>query len=75
MSGEIKLDLIQWLIETTYTEILEKIQAIRSSSSGLTREQKIVLDDRMRKYERGLMKFSSWENAKARIVTKGKNAI
>ena len=75
MSGEIKLDLIQWLIETTDTEILEKIQAIRSSSSGLTREQKIVLDDRMRKYERGLMKFSSWENAKARIVTKGKNAI
>jgi len=52
MSGEIKLDLIQWLIETTDTEVLEKIQAIRSSSSGLTREQKIVLDDRMRKYER-----------------------
>lgn len=75
MSGEIKLDLIQWLIETTDTEVLEKIQAIRSSSSGLTREQKIVLDDRMRKYERGLMKFSSWEDVKARIVTKGKNAI
>ena len=75
-SEEIKLDLIHWLIETTDTEAVKKIQAIRSSSSsGLTPEQEIILDERMEKYEQGQMNFSSWEDAKARIITKGKNAI
>ena len=75
-SEEIKLDLIHWLIETTDTEAVKKIQAIRSSSSsGLTPEQEIILDERMEKYEKGLMKFSSWEDAKSRIIAKGKNAI
>jgi len=76
MGEEIKLDLIQWLIETTDVEVLRKIQAIRSSySSGLSPEQEIILEERMEKYEKGLMKFSSWKDAKSRIVVKGKNAI
>ena len=73
--GEMKLDLIHWLIETTDTEVLKKVQAIRSSYSELTPEQESILDERMEKYEKGLATFSSWEEAKARIVTKGNNAI
>lgn len=72
---EIKLDLIHWLIETTDIETLKKVQAIRTSSSGLTAEQDAILEKRMEKYEKGLMKFSSWDEAKARIVSKGRNAI
>ena len=75
-SEEIKLDLIHWLIETDDAEAVKKIQAIRSSSSsGLTPEQEMILDERMEKYEKGLMSFSSWNDAKSRIMTKGKNAI
>ena len=76
MSDEIKLDLIHWLIETTDTVTLEKIQAIRSSSfSGLTPEQEVILDERIEKYEKGLLRFSSWEEVKERIKTKRENVI
>ena len=75
-SEKIKLDLIQWLIETTDTEAIKKIQSIRSSSTlGLTPEQETTLGERMEKYEKGLMKFSSWKDAKSRIVAKGRNTI
>jgi len=70
-----KLDLIHWLIETTDTEALKKVQEIRYSSSDLTAAQEAILEERMEKYETGQMKFSSWEEAKARIITGGKNAI
>ena len=70
-SEEIKLDQIHWLIESTDTEAVKKIQAIRSSSySGLTPEQEIILEERMEKYEKGQMKFCSWEDAKSRIIAK-----
>lgn len=76
MSDEIKLDSIHWLIETTDTVTLEKIQATRSSSfSGLTPEQEVILDERIEKYEKGLLRFSSWEEVKERIKTKRGNVI
>jgi len=36
----------------------------------LTPEQEAILDERIEKYEKGLMKFSSWEEVKARITKK-----
>ena len=67
---EIKLDLIQWIAETNDIESIKKIQTIRNSSLHLTQEQELVLDKRMEKYEQGLMKFSSWDEAMKRIVKK-----
>jgi hypothetical protein len=67
---EIKLDLIQWIAETNDIESIKKIQTIRNSSIHLTPEQESILDKRMEKYEQGLMKFSSWDEVKERIVKK-----
>lgn len=74
-SKDIKLDLIQWLIETTDKASIKKVADIRNASSDLTPEQEAILNDRMEKYEKGLMKFSSWKDAKKRIVKKTKNAL
>jgi hypothetical protein len=43
--------------------------------SDLTPEQEVILDHHIDLYEKGLMKFSSWEEARARITSKTKNAI
>lgn len=41
----------------------------------LSEEQEILLEQRMKKYEKGNMIFSSWEDAKARISSNGKNGL
>ena len=67
-SEEIKLDLIHWLSETNDLAALKKIQKIRYSTSVLTPEQDAILEERMKKYESGLMKFSSWDDVMKRIT-------
>ena len=68
-SQELKLELIHWLSETTDEHVLEKVQAIRDTSSYLTKEQENILDERLERYDRGEMKFSSWEEVKAQIIS------
>ncbi len=67
---ELKLELIHWLTETTDETVLEKVQAIRDTSSYLSHEQESILEERLEKYDRGEMKFSSWEEVKANIMKK-----
>ena len=46
-----------------------------SELTYLTPEQEAVLAERMKKYEQGQMRFSTWEEMDARITSKSKNAI
>jgi hypothetical protein len=69
---EIRLDLIHWISETTDIGVLKKIQKIRHLSSGLSPEQETILEQRMEKYEKGEMKFSTWDEVKKRITSKKK---
>lgn len=44
-----------------------------SISNDLSPEQEDELDKRLRQYESGKMTFSSWEDAKKRIVSRNRN--
>lgn len=64
---DIRLDLIHWLAETNDSESIRKVQEIRNSAIQLTPEQETILDSRMETYEKGQMKFSSWEEVRKNI--------
>ncbi len=63
----LKLDLIHWLTKLKDKATLEKIQAIKEEDTGLSAAQEIELNKRVEKYEKGEMKFNSWEETKANI--------
>ncbi|MFN3997442.1 addiction module protein [Algoriphagus sp.] len=66
----LKLDLIQWLAQIQDESLLKKIQFIRDSKEEnleLSEEQLLELDQRLEKYERGEINFSSWEKVKDRM--------
>ena len=74
-------DSVKKYIDLADEDVLKIVYSIleddvESEKAGytLTAEQEAELDRRMRKYERGEMKFSSWEEVKARILSKRKNA-
>jgi hypothetical protein len=46
----------------------KKTSTIRESD--LSTQQNTILDERMSRYENGLMEFSVWEEAHARIISK-----
>jgi putative addiction module component (TIGR02574 family) len=74
----LKLDLIQWLAQIQDESLLKKIQLIRDSKEEileLSEEQLLELDQRLEKYERGEMNFSSWEKVKERVKNRAKNEI
>ncbi|SEF84069.1 addiction module protein [Algoriphagus boritolerans] len=74
----LKLDLIQWLAQIQDESLLKKIQFIRDSKEEnleLSEEQLLELDQRLEKYERGEMNFSSWEKVKERVKNRAKNEI
>lgn len=74
----LKLDLIQWLAQIQDESLLKKIQLIKDSKEEnleLSEEQLLELDARLEKYERGEMKFSSWEKVKERVKIRTKNEI
>ena len=56
--------------------ILEKIHAIKNEREEmeLSEAQKMELDKRLEKYEKGEIKFSSWEATKTSIRKRAKNA-
>lgn len=72
----LKIDLIHWLTQLKDKSVLEKILAIKEGKViELSPSQKAELDNRLRKYEKGEMKFKSWEQAKASIRKRAKNAL
>ena len=48
----------------------KKRQVMSKLLTGLSRAQEITLDERMKKYEDGFMKFSSWTEVKKRVKAK-----
>ncbi|MBI3220966.1 MAG: addiction module protein [Bacteroidetes bacterium] len=70
-----KIDIIQWLTQLNDKEILAKIQAIKQEDDNLlSASQKAELNRRIAKYEKGEMKFKSWNEVKRNIRKKVKNA-
>jgi len=55
--------------------MLEADAENEEESSSLSPEQEVVLRERMEKYEKGLTKFSTWDEVEKRIVSRAKNAI
>ncbi len=73
----VKIDLIHWLTELEDKPTLKKLQGLKEEQEitfELSAEQKKELDSRLEKYEKGEMKFSSWETVKERIRNRTKDA-
>lgn len=72
----LKIDLIHWLTQLKDRTVLEKIQAIKDEEGyDLSPVQQEELDKRLERYERGDTKFKSWEETKASIRSRSKNAL
>lgn len=72
----LKIDLIHWLTQLKDKTVLEKIQAIKDDEGYyLSSSQQEELNERLEKYERGDMEFKSWEETKASIRSRSKNAL
>jgi hypothetical protein len=60
--------------------VLKMVFAMLEADAGhlsyqLTPEQESILDGRMAQYEQGLTRFSTWNEAKARIISKRRDVI
>lgn len=74
----IKIDLIHWLSELEDMSVLEQIQSLKEeqeNSFQLNAEQGEELESRLERYEKGEMRFSSWEAVKKRIRDRANDAL
>jgi putative addiction module component (TIGR02574 family) len=72
----LKIDIIHWLTELKDKDVLEKIYALKEEEGPeLSPAQQAELDKRLKKYEQGDMKFKSWEETRASIRKRSKNAL
>lgn len=72
----LKIDIIRWLTELKDIRVLEKINAIKEDQDvELSPAQQAELDKRLEKYERGEMKFKSWEETKASVRKRSNDAL
>src|SRR5277367_1840113 len=72
----LKIDIIHWLTELKDKNVLEKIHALKEEEGiELSPAQQTDLDKRLKKYARGEMKFKSWDETRASIRKRSKNAI
>lgn len=72
----LKIDLIHWLTQLKDQNILKKIQAIKAEADvELSPAQEDELEKRLEKYEQGEMQFKSWEETKAGVRKRAKNAL
>ena len=58
--------------------VIEKLQGLKEQQSNayeLSEEHKKELDRRLKKYEKGEMKFSSWESVKERVRNRTKDGV
>ena len=71
----LKIDIIHWLTQLNDKNVLEKIQALKKEEDiELSSDQQVELEKRLNKYERGEMKFKSWEETRASVKKRSKNA-
>jgi putative addiction module component (TIGR02574 family) len=49
--------------------------AVHEASVSLTSDQEAMLKERIKKYEKGHTKFSTWDEVEKRIVSRAQNAI
>lgn len=72
----LKIDLIHWLTQLKDKSILAKVKAIKDEQEiALSSEQLDELNERLEKYRKGEMKFKSWEEVKANVRKRSKNAL
>lgn len=73
----LKIDIIHWLTELKDKSVLEKIYAIKQGevADELSSAQQTELENRLKKYERGEMKFKSWEETRTSIRKRSKDAL
>jgi len=74
----VKIDLIHWLTELQDKAVLKKLQGLKEQQElalELSAEQEEELEKRLKKYESGDMKFSSWDKVKNRIRSNAKNGV
>lgn len=71
----LKIDIIHWLTELNDKNVLEKIYAIKEEEDiELSPAQQVELNKRLEKYEQGAMEFKSWDETKASIRKRSKDA-
>ena len=73
-----KIDLIHWLTELQDQSVIKKLQGLKEEQEKvyeLSTEQKEELDSRLKDYEEGKMKFTSWDSVKDRIRIRSKDAL
>ncbi|HSI74414.1 MAG TPA: addiction module protein [Lunatimonas sp.] len=74
----VKIDLIHWLSELEDMSVLEQIQSLKEeqeNSFQLNTEQGKELESRLERYEKGEMRFSSWDAVKKRIRDQANDAL
>lgn len=74
----VKIDLIHWLSELEDMSVLEQIQSLKEeqeNSFQLNAEQGEELESRLERYEKGEMRFSSWDAVKKRIRDRANDAL
>ncbi len=74
----VKVDLIHWLSELNDKSLIKKLQGLKEQqekSFELSKEQKAELDDRLNKYDKEGMKFSTWDKTKERIRNRAKDTL
>lgn len=72
----LKIDIIHWLTELKDKNVLEKIHALKGEEDiELLPAQQTELDRRLKKCEQGEMKFKSWDETRASIRKRSKNAL
>lgn len=72
----LKIDLIHWLTQLQDRNVLEKIRAIKDEGEyDLSEAQQEEFGKRLEEYERGDIKFKSWEETKASIRSRSKDAL
>ena len=71
----LKIDIIHWLTQLNDKNVLEEIHALKKEEDiELSSDQKVELEKRLNKYVRGEMKFKSWEETRASVKKRSKNA-
>ena len=71
----LKIDIIHWLTQLNDKNVLEKIHALKKEEDiELSSDQKVELEKRLNKYVRGEMKIKSWEETRASVKKRSKNA-
>lgn len=66
-----KIELVKLLLETNEVRLLEKVKNILKKEQNedyeLTPEQTSILEERIAKYEKGELEFSTWESIEKRL--------